>query len=86
MDCRPKAGVETTDDQKMGPQQRLGQEQPSNTMNWYKFTALMVALIGFVAFVTAIETPRKPKSKRGGTVHVLPLVEEMYVNPTPLQF
>lgn len=55
-------------------------------MNWYKFTALMVALIGFVAFVTAIETPRKPKSKRGGTVHVLPLVEEMYVNPTPLQF
>jgi hypothetical protein len=54
-------------------------------MNWYKFASLMVALTGFVAIVTAIETPRKPKS-RDEVAHILPRVEDMYENPTPLQF
>jgi hypothetical protein len=63
----------------------LGQEPPSNPMNWYKFASLMVALTGFVAIVTAIETPRKPKS-RDEVAHILPRVEDMYENPTPLQF
>jgi hypothetical protein len=55
-------------------------------MKPYAFLALMVAIAAFIGTIAAIETPRKPKSKRDGTVHVLPLVEEMYVNPTPLQF
>lgn len=51
-------------------------------MNWYKYAAMMVALSALVAAVTAIETPRKRKEP----IHVLPKVEEMYSNPTPLQF
>jgi hypothetical protein len=43
---------------------------------------MMVALSAFVALVTAIESPRKRKQP----IHVLPKVEEMYSNPTPLQF
>lgn len=51
-------------------------------MNYYKYAAMMVALSVFVAIVTAVETPRKPKKE---TVHVLPLVEEM-ATANPLQF
>jgi hypothetical protein len=50
-------------------------------MNWNKFAALMVALSGFVAIVTAVE--RKPARK---VTHILPKVEDMYENPNPLQF
>lgn len=53
-------------------------------MNWYKFAALMVALTGFVAIVTAVETPRKPRKEE--VAHILPKVEDMYENPNPLQF
>lgn len=85
LDFRSKAGVEKTDDQEMGPQQRLGQEQPSNPMKPYAFLALMVAVAAFIGTIAVIETPRKPK-KKGETIYVLPLTEEMYENPTPLQF
>ena len=52
------------------------------TMNYYKYAAMMVALSVFVAIVTAVEAPHKPKKE---TVHVLPLVEEM-TTANPLQF
>jgi len=55
-------------------------------MKPYAFLALMVAVAGFISTIAIIEHPRKPKSKRHGTVHVLPLVEDMYANPNPLQF
>jgi hypothetical protein len=51
-------------------------------MNYYKYAAMMVALSAFVAIVTAVETPRKPKKEK---VHVLPLVEDM-ATANPLQF
>jgi hypothetical protein len=54
-------------------------------MNWYKYAAMMVVLLAFVAVITAIEAPRKPKS-RDGTIYVLPLVEDMPVVANPLQF
>jgi hypothetical protein len=54
-------------------------------MNWYKYIAMMVVLSVFVAMVTAIETPRKPK-KGKEKIYVLPIVGEMYENPNPLQF
>ena len=54
-------------------------------MNWYKYAAMMVVLSAFVAIISAIETPRKPK-KRDGTIYVLPLVEDMPVVANPLQF
>jgi hypothetical protein len=54
-------------------------------MNWYKYAAMMVALSVFVAIISAIEAPRKPK-KEGETIYVLPLVEEMPSNPNPLSF
>jgi hypothetical protein len=54
-------------------------------MNWYKYAAMMVALSAFVAVITAIEAPRKPKS-RDGTIYVLPLVEDMPAVANPLQF
>jgi len=50
------------------------------------FLALMVAVAAFIGMIAAIEAPRKPKSKRQGTVHVLPLVEDMYTKPNTLQF
>ena len=51
-------------------------------MNYYKYIAMMVALSAFVAIVTAVEAPRKPKKE---TVNVLPLVEDM-ATANPLQF
>lgn len=55
-------------------------------MKPYAFLALMVAIASFIGAIAAIETqPRKPK-KSGETIYVLPLVEEMYENPNPLQF
>ena len=53
-------------------------------MNYYKYIAMMVALSAFVAIVTMVEAPRKPK--QDGTVHVLPLVEDMPTVANPLQF
>jgi hypothetical protein len=64
----------------------LLQHRPNNQiqkeMNYYKYIAMMVALSAFVAIVTMVEAPRKPKKE---TVHVLPLVEEM-ATANPLQF
>ena len=54
-------------------------------MNWNKFTALIVLLSVFVAVVSSIEAPRKPK-KGKDKIYVLPIVGEMYENPNPLQF
>ena len=54
-------------------------------MKPYAFLALMVAIAAFIGTIAAIETQRKPK-KKGETIYVLPLTEEMYENPTPLQF
>jgi hypothetical protein len=51
-------------------------------MNYYKYMAMMVSLSVFVAIVTTVEAPRKPRKE---TVHVLPLVEEM-ATANPLQF
>lgn len=53
-------------------------------MKPYAFMALIVALTGFIAIVTAVEAPRKPK--REGTIHVLPRVEDMPRVANPLQF
>jgi len=53
-------------------------------MKTYSFTALIVALTGFIAIIAAVEAPRKPK--REGTIHVLPRVEEMPRVANPLQF
>lgn len=53
-------------------------------MNCYKFTALIITIIGFVAIVTTIEAPRKPRKEE--VIHILPRVQDMYENPTPLQF
>lgn len=55
-------------------------------MKPYAFLALMVAIAAFIGMIAAIEAPRKPKSKRGGTVYVLPLIKDMYANANPLQF
>ena len=64
----------------------LLQRRSNNTlqkeMNYYKYIAMMVSLSAFVAIVTMVEAPRKPKKE---TVHVLPLVEEM-ATANPLQF
>lgn len=54
-------------------------------MNWYKYIAMMVALSAFVAVISAIEAPRKPK-RGDGTCHVLPRVEDMPTVANPLQF
>jgi len=32
-------------------------------MNYYKYAAMMVSLSAFVAIVTAVEAPRKPKKE-----------------------
>lgn len=53
-------------------------------MKRYSLTALIVAIAGFVAIVTAIETPRKPTTE--DNVYVLPLVEDMPRTANPLQF
>jgi hypothetical protein len=53
-------------------------------MNWYKYIAMMVVLSAFVAVISAIEAPRKPK-KEGETIYVLPLVEDMPVVANPLE-
>jgi hypothetical protein len=53
-------------------------------MNWYKYAAMMVVLLAFVAVIAAIEAPRKPKSG-DGTIYVLPLVEDMPVVANPLE-
>ncbi len=45
----------------------------------------MVVLTAFVAIITAVEAPRKPK-KEGETIYVLPLVEDMPAVANPLQF
>lgn len=55
-------------------------------MNWNKFTALAVLLSVFVAIITAVEIPRKPKNDQRDKIHVLPRVEDMATNPNPLQF
>lgn len=52
-------------------------------MNWYKYTAMMVALSAFVALVTAIESPSKPKREK---VYTMPRVEDMPTVANPLQF
>lgn len=50
-----------------------------------KYLALVVVVAGFASAITAIETlPRKPKG--GGTIYVLPRVEDMPSMPNPLQF
>jgi hypothetical protein len=54
-------------------------------MNWNKYIAMMVVLTAFVAIITAVEAPRKPK-KEGETIYVLPLVEDMPAVANPLQF
>ena len=54
-------------------------------MNWYKYAAMVVALSAFVAVISAIEAPRKPK-KGDETIYVLPLVEDMPRVANPLQF
>lgn len=54
-------------------------------MKPYAFLAAVVVATGFIAVVTAIEAPRKPR-QGGETVHVLPRVEEMPTNPTPFSF
>lgn len=46
--------------------------------------ALVIIITGFIAIVTAVESPRKPK--QDGTVHVLPRVEDMPTVANPLQF
>ena len=52
-------------------------------MNYYKYIAMMVALAAFVAIITAVEAPRKPKQDK---IYVLPRVEDMASVPNPLQF
>jgi hypothetical protein len=52
-------------------------------MNWYKYIAMMVVLSAFVAVISAIESPSKPKREK---VYVLPRVEDMPVVANPLQF
>ena len=52
-------------------------------MKPYAFLTAIVLITAFLCVVTAIEAPRKPK---GETIHVLPRVEEMPSNPTPLSF
>ena len=52
-------------------------------MNWNKYIAMMVALTAFVAIISAVEAPRKPKQDN---IYVLPLVEDMASVPNPLQF
>ncbi len=52
-------------------------------MKPYAFLATVVAVTSFIAIVTAIEAPRKP---RGETVYVLPQVEEMETNSNPFSF
>jgi hypothetical protein len=52
-------------------------------MNWNKYIAMMVVLSAFVAIITAVEAPRKPKQDK---IYVLPRVEDMASVPNPLQF
>jgi hypothetical protein len=52
-------------------------------MNYYKYTAMMIALSAFVAIISAVEAPRKPTKDK---IYVLPRVEEMETNPNPLSF
>ena len=52
-------------------------------MNYYKYIAMMVALSAFVAAISAVEIPRKPKQDK---IYVLPRVEDMASVPNPLQF
>jgi hypothetical protein len=54
-------------------------------MKPYAFLSLIVAVTGFIAVVTTIEAPRKPR-QGDETIHVLPRVEEMPTNPTPFSF
>lgn len=54
-------------------------------MKPYAFLAFVVVVAGFISAIAIIETPRKPKSM-DGVAHILPRVEDMYENPTPLQF
>ena len=57
--------------------------QTIKKMNWYKYIAMMVVLSAFVAVISAIESPRKPKREK---VYVLPRVEDMPTVANPLQF
>jgi hypothetical protein len=52
-------------------------------MNWYKYIAMMVVLSAFVAVISAIESPRKPKREK---VYIMPRVEDMPTVANPLQF
>lgn len=54
-------------------------------MKPYAFLALVVALTGFVAIISAVEAPRKP-SRDQDKIYVLPRVEDMASVPNPLQF
>lgn len=51
-------------------------------MKPYAFLALIVAVSAFVGTIAAIEKP----SKKDEVAHILPKIEDMYENPTPLQF
>lgn len=62
-------------------------------MKSYKFAAftvtvadlaLVVALVGFLSTIVAIEAPRKPQSK--DKAYILPRVEDMPKVANPLQF
>ena len=57
--------------------------QTTKKMNWYKYIAMMVVLSAFVAVISAIESPSKPKGEK---IYVLPLVEDMPRTANPLQF
>ena len=57
--------------------------QTIKKMNWYKYIAMMVVLSAFVAVISAIESPIKPKREK---VYVLPRVEDMPTVANPLQF
>jgi len=63
--------------------QHRSNNQIQKEMNYYKYTAMMVALSVFVAIISAVEAPRKPKQDK---IYVLPLVEDMASVPNPLQF
>lgn len=54
-------------------------------MKPHAFLALIVALTGFVAIISAVEAPRKP-SRDQDKIYVLPRVEDMASVPNPLQF
>ena len=52
-------------------------------MNWYKYIAMMVVLSAFVAVISAIESPSKPKREK---IYTMPRVEDMPTVANPLQF